>query len=509
VATQSAQRSYQAPCPGCGAPVNFASAQSTHAVCGYCQSSIVRSGEVLTRIGKMAELFDDHSPLQLQTSGTWDGQSFTLVGRLQYKYAEGTWTEWMALLADGSNAYLSEDNGAYVFAIPQTLARDMPPAERFKLGATTAINGESFSVASNQQVMLQSAQGELPHLPALGEPFAMVELRSLGSPGDEKKAPGGRVLSIDYSSQPATITLGQPIALEALKLSGLREASVKNEKGRQFNCPNCGASVVVTLASSQSVSCPSCSSLIDVSGGIGGELKSALQDEPVQPVIPLGTVGQLQGVAWQVVGFQHRMGTDPSDPDEQFGWEEYLLYNQQRGFSFLVDSTDGWSVVKPATGAPVLSGNGQSASYLGQKYQLKERYKAETTYALGEFYWQVQRGQLTDNSDYAQGGNLLSREQSANEVVWSVGSKIDSDKVAAAFKLDDKKGLLKRSDVGPFSSGSSISLRTVIIIFVLLILLSVVMSRCSDCDPKVENCASSSRSSGGSFGGFSSGGGHK
>jgi hypothetical protein len=40
-----------------------------HAVCGYCQSTVVRSGEVLTRLGKMAELFDDHSPLQLMASG--------------------------------------------------------------------------------------------------------------------------------------------------------------------------------------------------------------------------------------------------------------------------------------------------------------------------------------------------------------------------------------------------------------------------------------------------------
>jgi hypothetical protein len=235
-----------------------------------------------------------------------------------------------------------------------------------------------------------------------------------------------------------------------------------------------------------------------------------LQDEPVQPLIALGSVGQLQGVAWQVVGFQHRMGTDPSDPDEQFGWEEYLLYNQQRGFIFLVDSTDGWSVVKPATGAPVVSANGQSASYLGTKYQLKESYDAETTYALGEFYWQVTRGQRTANRDFASGANILSMEQSASEVVWSVGSQIDSDKVAAAFKLDGKKDLLKRSDAGPVSLGSGMSVRTLIVIFLLLILLSIIISRCSDCDPKVENCSSSgSRSSGGSFGGFSSGGGHK
>ena len=536
MATSPSQRAYRAPCPGCGAPVDFSSAQSTHAICGYCQSSVVRDGETLKRIGKMAELFDDHSPLQLQTSGNWRGQGFTLVGRLQYKYPEGTWTEWHAMFADGSSAYLGEDNGAYVFSVKQTVPRELPLAERFILGATTAINGQSFSVASNQQVMLLSAQGELPHLPALGQAFAMVELRSQGQPASPAGADsgsmigrnlgpgaatgavattplGGSVLSIDYSTQPPTVTLGQPVLLEELKLTGLRDESVKTEGGRQFSCPNCGASVAVALASSQSVTCSSCSSLIDVSQGIGGELKHALQDEPVQPLIALGSTGQLQGVSWQVVGFQHRMGTDPSDPDEHFGWDEYLLYNQKRGFSFLVDSTEGWSVVKPTTGAPVMSDNGRSATYLGTRYQLKESYQAESTYVLGEFYWQVTRGQATSNRDFASGAGMLSLEQSPNEVVWSVGSKIDSDAVATAFKLEGKKDLLKRSDVGPASANASMSVRTLIIIFVLLLLFAMLVSRCSSCDPAVENCSSSyssgSRSSGGSFGGFSSGGGHK
>ena len=88
MATDPTQRYYRAPCPGCGAPVEFKSAQSTHAVCGYCQSTVVRSGDVLTRLGKMAELFDDHSPLQLFASGriTLDGkeQPFTLWPRLTF-----------------------------------------------------------------------------------------------------------------------------------------------------------------------------------------------------------------------------------------------------------------------------------------------------------------------------------------------------------------------------------------------------------------------------------------
>ena len=500
MATEPTQRSYRAPCPGCGAPVNFVSAQSTHAVCGYCQSMVVRNGEILSRIGKMAELFDDHSLLQLQTSGVWKDQAFTLVGRLQYRYGEGTWTEWHAVLGDGSSAFLSEDNGAYVFTTASPAQRDMPPADRFKVGGTTPINGKSFSVASNQNVALISAQGELPRMPKLGESFAMVELRS----GE------GEVLSVDYSTVPPGVSMGRAVLLEDLKLSFLRDESAKDEKVRQFNCPNCGASLTLQLATSKSMTCSSCSSIIDVSQGIGGELKAAQQDEPVQPLIPLGSTGQLQGVQWQVVGFQHRMGTDPSDPDEHFGWEEYLLYNAKRGFTFLVDSTEGWSIVKPATGAPVVSSNGQSATYLGTKYQLKESYTAETNYVVGEFYWQVQRGQRTTNRDYASGSSLLSMEQTPAELTWSVGGKVASDAVAEAFKLNDKKDLLKRADVGPISAFKGANNHVAIIIFIVLIMLVLMMSRCSNCDPNTQNCSSgSTRTSGGSYGGYSGGGGHK
>ena len=515
MATESPQRSYRAPCPGCGAPVQFLSAQSTHAVCAYCHSTVVRSGEKLARIGKMAELFDDHSPLQMQASGVWDHgggkKAFTLVGRLQYQYAEGSWSEWHAVLVDGSSAYLSEDNGAYVFATPLEPMQAVPGADQFRVGATTTFNSKPFTVASNQQVTLISAEGELPRLPELGKPFAMVELRSLGTGAIGRVQ--GEVLSIDYGSRPPTLASGGAVLLEDLQLSGLRDESGKEEKARQFACPNCGAPVEVALASSKSIVCASCHSIIDLSQGMGAELKHALQDEPVQPLIPLGTLGQLQGVEWQVVGFQHRMGSNPNDADEHFGWEEYLLYNRKRGFIFLVDASDGWSVVKPTTGAPSMLANGQSASYLGLRYQLKENYTATTTYVAGEFYWQVTRGQQTVNRDFANGKNILSMEQSANELTWSVGSQIQSEGVAKAFKLEAKKDLLRRADAAPASAAwGGISLVTVIVVIVIIVLI-VLFTR-SSCDPQTENCSSSSssnanRSSGGSYGGYSGGGGHK
>ena len=499
----SPQRSYRAPCPGCGAPVEFRSAQSTHAICGYCQSTVVRDGEVLSRIGKMAELFEDYSPLQLLASGRLGERGFTLIGRLQYKSPEGTWTEWNAWFDDGSSGWLAEDNGSYVFSTPTTMQREVPAAARFRVGAQTAINGKPFTVASNVQAMLVSAQGELPKLPPLGQTFDVVELRSAS----------GEVISIDYTSEPPVHSRGNSVLLEALQLKGLKSESARDEKGRQFSCPHCGAPVAVTLASTKTITCPSCDSVIDMGQGLGAQLRAAYQEEPVDPLIALGTQGLLQGVPWQVVGFQHRMGQAPGD-DELFGWSEYLLYHAKRGFCFLVDSEEGWSVVRPITGSPVLdSKSGQTASYLGTSYTLKYTYTAETSYVKGEFYWPVQRGQKTSNRDFASGRNLLSVEQTRDEMVWSSGEQIDSAAVAKAFKLEARKDLFKRGDAMPVSVVPGMGCGTIIVVVIVLVLLASLLGRCSSCDPDVENCSGSSggyRSSGGSYGGYSGGGGgHK
>ena len=178
----------------------------------------------------------------------------------------------------------------------------------------------------------------------------------------------------------------------------------------------------------------------------------------------------------------------------------------------MVDSEEGWSLVRPTTGAPSMtSSEARSASYMGTTYTLKYSYEAETNYVCGEFYWPVQRGQKTQNKDFASGKRLLALEQTATEVVWSSGDQIASEVVAKAFGLEGKKDLLKRDDAAPFSAARSIGIGTIIVVLIVTLILLSLLSRCSSCDPRVENCSSSSssRSSGGSFGGFSGGGGHK
>ena len=507
----SLQRAYTAACPGCGAAVEFRSLASTHAVCGYCQSTIVRDGDALSRIGKMSEAFDDYSPLQILSQGKFNRVGFTVIGRLQYKYQGGSWSEWLCALEDGNAASLSEDNGSFVWSVAANTQRTLPKPQQWVLGNTTAINGRAYSVASIQEVALMSAQGELPKLPPLGTSFTVVELRSAQ----------GEVISINYSTQPPSLSSGTSVVLENLQLTGLRDLTNvtgqggKEVKGRHFNCPNCGSAVSVKLDTSKSITCGSCNSLIDVSQGIGGELSHAIQDESVKLLIPLGTVGTLQGKSWQIVGFQHRMGKEIGDEDESFGWSEYLLYNAKAGFQFLVDATDGWSLVKPTTGAPEVK-TSRLVTYQGASYTQQYAYKAETNYGAGEFYWRVERGQQTDNEDYANGKLVLSREQSAGsagkEVTWSIGSKLEASTVVSAFKLKGQEANFQRSDVAPlsFTGGSSLGPIGWIVVLVIIFVLFSMLSRCSSpCDPQRENCSSSVRSSGGSYGGYSSGGGHK
>lgn len=453
----------------------------------------------------MGELFEDFSPLQLTATGKFQHKHFTLVGRLQYRYAQGTWTEWVAVFDDGTSASLSEDNGAFVFSTAFTSQSVIPAAAQFEVAHTTAINGKTYSIAANHSVSLISAQGEFPKLPPLNASFNMVELR-----GDQ-----GDVISIDYGSEPPALTSGRAVLLEDLQLKGLKDEHAKTESGQQFACPNCAASLQVTLASTKSLTCRSCNSIIDVSQGVAGQLSHALQTEPVAPLIALGSTGQLQGVMWQLVGFQHRMGYEVDEPDEHFGWTEYLLYNQKRGFTFLVDSTEGWSLATPTTGAPTLSPNGSTATYLSKKYTQKYSYKAETQYVAGEFYWRVERGQQSSNTDFQKGEVLLSREETPKEVTWSMGSKLSSAAVAKSFNLKDDaldggsgNAMFKTADAKPMSSIAGMGCGTVILLILILLLFLFLISRCSSCDPRVQNC-SSSRSTGGSYGGYSSGGGHK
>lgn len=525
----AAQRRWRAACPNCGAPVEFASAASASAVCSFCRSTLLRDGDTLSRIGQSAEIFDDYSPLQLGATGRWMGQGFAVVGRVQRGSELGNWNEWHLLFEAGERTragWLSEDNGQFVLSLEAPLT-DTPPAQP-QLGAPLTLAGQRWQVAAVVDAALRAAEGELPRPP---RPGRVVELRNAQ----------GEVGSLEYGDGgPPVWSVGRSVQLAELALQGLRTTAEGESlaeakfKGRSIACPNCGAALEPKLTQSRSMTCGQCQAVVDLPEGDAQAIGFATQDRGLPPLIPLGRTATLAFAgeppqAWQVVGYQERCDIPEDSDDEQSFWREYLLYNRLAGFAFLVDTREGWSFVRPLTGAPQAARGG--VQWQGRSYAQRWNYGAMTTHVLGEFYWPVKLGDRVQVTDYgtADGLYLLSREQQGPEVTWSGGQNLPAGAVQKAFGLTAPAAQFAR-DASAFKNNSGTLLRNIIIGLFLIVVLFALLRACSrdECDrykdsfgetsTEYQQCRSNARSgggyyggsSGGSYGGYSSGGGgHK
>jgi hypothetical protein len=377
---------------------------------------------------------------------------------------------------------------------------------------------------------LAAAQGELPHPPALGKAYLVADLRN----------PHNEVATLEYSQAEAPLwSVGRPVRLAELAMGGLREAesSAKSMAAKTYACPSCGAALEPRLQDTKSIVCGQCHAVVDISQGLGSDLAHYAQQNGMAPQIPLGSIGKLAvaggtPLPWQVVGYQERCDLpDPGDDDEQTFWREYLLYNRTEGFVFLVDTEEGWSIVRPLTGVP--KGAGASVEWQGKTFRQRYSYMAKSTYVLGEFYWRLRREERVKVSDYewkSSGARteLLSREEANQEITWSHGRKLDAAEVARAFpKLAPEQQATLARDASP-ASEHSLGFKLVVALFIILVLLMLVRACSSDdcqsykdaygeASSEYQQCRQRSNGSGvrinsggGSFGGFSSGGGgHK
>jgi ribosomal protein S27AE len=521
----ASQRSWRAACPNCGAPVDFRSPASASAVCSFCRSTLLRDGPSLRRIGQSAELFDDFTPLQLGASGRHAGEGFTLVGRLQFGTEDGPWNEWRALFDNGRDGWLSEDNGRYVFAFDRPAPPDAPDPARLQPGLRVTVDGRAWNVGSRVQARLLAAEGELREPPPADRPFTIVDLRN----------EAGEVATLDASRAPRLQwSVGRSVQLSELGMQGLREVSEKTLQSQAPACPNCGAPLAITLSTSQSVVCGQCKSVVDLSRGIGPDMAHYAQENRYEPEIPIGATGMLPTsrgatpLPWTVVGYMERLELG----DDVEAWREYLLYNRNEGFAFLVDTNEEWSLVRTLTGAPRVAGD--RAHWAGRDYARRWTYDSVVTYVLGEFYWRVEANQRTHHQDFeaSAGGAraLLSLERTAAESLWSAGETLPAELVAQAFRLAPRQAAqLQRA--GRPAGGLDIGGYRVswLMLLVLLVVVVLLLAMCShdgcagvrqaygEASPEYRQCRVREAAgtgyyagTGGAWGGYSSGGGgHK
>ncbi len=423
--------SVQANCPSCGAGIVFAVGTSLVTVCPYCKSVVGRGDRGVESLGKVADLVETNSPLDLGIKGRYDNVPFDLVGRAQFLHsAGGVWDEWYASFGDGRWGWLAEAQGRFYMTFAVPVPAGLPGYDDLELGQKLQVaEGQTLIVAEKGRAHTGSARGELPYrlIPDEELPFA------------DLSGPRGEFGTVDYSDSAPAIYLGRQVTLDELHIPpGVRRRYPGQEptvKAVRLNCPQCAGPLDLRAPDqSERVGCPYCGALLDVKEGTL-KLLQTLKPPEVQPLIPLGAVGRRDGIDWTVIGFMRRYVT--FDKVDYF-WDEYLLYQPRLGFRWLTCSDDHWNWVE-ALPPGVVEVSERGATYAGRWHRLFQKAKAKVSFVIGEFYWKVEAGETVNTRDFVSAPTILSeevtKEGKGGEINWSIGSYVERSDIAAMFSM--------------------------------------------------------------------------
>src|SRR6202051_3007655 len=135
-------------CPNCGAKIVFQWSSSVQTVCTYCKSILVRTDVDLKKVGQVADLPPDSSPIQLNTEGVYHNKAFVVVGRIIYEYEQGGWNEWHIVYNDGSSGWLADAQLEYDLSWATHPPGTLPASGQVQRGQTYQWNGKTYEVAS-------------------------------------------------------------------------------------------------------------------------------------------------------------------------------------------------------------------------------------------------------------------------------------------------------------------------------------------------------------------------
>lgn len=437
----------QANCPACGGRMTFKHRSALVTVCEFCQSVVARSDRKLEDFGKIAPLVDSDSPLERGLSGSIAGRTFELVGRIQFEHASGgTWTEWYALFHSGRWAWIAEAQGKLYLTFEKKLPSRvvLPKFEELPVGEDLVLADTEWVVVEQGSATPIAAEGEIPFLFRPTEAHLYADLEGAGK----------QFASISYSDDEPTFYAGKEVTYAQLGWAKLQPAATTavTVGSVQINCPQCAGPLTLQAPdTAERVVCPSCKSLLDASGGKLAYLKTlALMSAiAVEPVIPLGRVGAIAGQRYIVIGFLQRSVTY----DKDYFWTEYLLYDRAVGYRWLVHSDGHWSFVGPISAADVSRDASvmvaykpvvKAIRYNGQKFSIFQMAEATVRHLSGEFYWKVELGERVMTADYIAPPKMISSELNISykqgkplkEVIYSLGSYLTREEVAAAFGND-------------------------------------------------------------------------
>ncbi|MFN8706945.1 MAG: DUF4178 domain-containing protein [Planctomyces sp.] len=425
-------------CPACGGPVTFGLSTALVTICDFCSAVVARGDKQLEDHGKVADLVETNSPVERGMQGTFRKKSFEIAGRVQYQHpAGGVWNEWYLQFPGDRVGWLAEAQGKFYLTMPREISSstEIPDYDSLTPGdRITIADGMTLAVAEKGVARAASASGSIPwdFRPQAEHRFADLHAEDRG------------FATIDYSQDHPQLFVGREVSLKELKLQGgngegFAASDTISVGGLQLSCPQC-AGPLTLHAPDQSlrVSCPSCHALLDCQHGNLSYLQT-LHGEVEKPLIPLGSTGSLMNDEYTVIGFMVRYAVYEG---RDYPWTEYLLYQPEKGFRWLVRNKGHWSFVEPLSVADLSATRGDKIRYQGTTFRVYDRGIAYVRYVVGEFYWKVSATEQVVTADYIAPPRMLSLERSdvqdkSGELNVSLGTYLEKETVEQAFKIKE------------------------------------------------------------------------
>lgn len=196
-------------CPSCGGNIKQQNPASRSISCGYCGQTSHLNADSLQAVGGQNLLVDYGSYLSVGNRGRWQGQGFTILGRLRIEYEDGFWDEWYINFDDGRPAWIQEDDGSFMLfeAAGELSGLEY---ENIHVGTFRDFSQDLTSVfiTSKSRAKVEGGEGELPFRIIPGETADFVE-------GIKE----GEMVSIEVLPDETSISLGKTISLDDLDLT--------------------------------------------------------------------------------------------------------------------------------------------------------------------------------------------------------------------------------------------------------------------------------------------------
>ena len=420
-------------CPSCGAEIDADQQYAHMVVCEYCRSSVILDKEAAKLSGKMAVLPRPHSPLYVGGSGRVRGHRFRVLGRVRYGYSQGYWDEWYLALEDGTTAWISEDERELtlerlkVDETPSIQYNDVQPGDNVKIGKKT------LQVDEKNVAQCEGAEGQLPFPIQLGEKVPFLDLSdgknfaTIEYDNEETaRIYWGRhllhkSLSMDMTAEEAGVAAGGNLATERAATESTRQRVVKSEgRSESIKCYSCAATLPIPDSGAESIECEHCGTVLDLTVrhvvcdgcGVDVPLQSGEKAHSVvcphcqshlrvvdedrtsilaslanfeRPRIPfsLGQTFNFEGVKFTLIGFVRYHEYQ----DLVYKTDEFLLFNEEKGYRWLTRYQGHYSISEPMEGRPLnihprVAMRKSTFHYGGRKYKV-----FESNYGGNEIAW--------------------------------------------------------------------------------------------------------------------------